>query len=292
MSDDINRSSLLVSLTDVNGKILRDTVEFKFYNVRLTSEKLRATINLKGRPVRIRGLPAVPNGLTQVFISPTNYRFKSVFENVPSDGSGHMNEVFFVDPDKVTPEFPTFTEIKREAVWAELARLLRESGIASATDWRNLEDLPKAGLLNLYSKMQATFLEGGESITKLVRSVDEFQPARMLARVDPNLMDLVAGATNIFHGVSGTLHFFQPPWEPVSDENSWKTFDSAGNLQLTFATDRTGNFLADIDIDDHQGIEHAADVLKHVFSGTDTHPYDIHEILIFFQHLDPGYALA
>ena len=49
--------------------------------------------------------------------------------------------------------------------------------------------------------------------------------------------------------------------------------------------------MADIDLDDHKGIQHAADVLKHKITGKDTDPYDIHEILIYFQHLDPGYRL-
>lgn len=49
--------------------------------------------------------------------------------------------------------------------------------------------------------------------------------------------------------------------------------------------------MADIDIDDHQGIAHAADVLKHKITGQDTHPFDIHQILIFFQGVDPGYEI-
>jgi hypothetical protein len=61
---------------------------------------------------------------------------------------------------------------------------------------------------------------------------------------------------------------------------------------LTFVADGDNNFLADIDIDDHQGIQHAFDVLQHAVSGKDTNPFDIHEILIFFQSLDPGYSFV
>ena len=52
-----------------------------------------------------------------------------------------------------------------------------------------------------------------------------------------------------------------------------------------------GAFVADIDLDDHAGLEHAADVLKHKFSGKDTDPYDIHEILVHFHNIDPGDCL-
>jgi hypothetical protein len=94
-----------------------------------------------------------------------------------------------------------------------------------------------------------------------------------------------------FKSVSGVLHSFPAGFTPVGQDNSFKTRDSAGNVQLTFGTDAAGNFLADIDLDDHAGLEHAADVIKHRFTGKDTDPYDIHELLIFFQGLDPGYRL-
>ena len=61
---------------------------------------------------------------------------------------------------------------------------------------------------------------------------------------------------------------------------------------MTLATDGHNNFLADIDIDDHQGVQHAFDVLQHAVTGKDTNPFDIHEILIFFQNLDPGYLFV
>lgn len=73
---------------------------------------------------------------------------------------------------------------------------------------------------------------------------------------------------------------------------SFKTFEKTGNLQLTFARNSAGKFLVDADVDDHQGIQHAFDVLKHKFTSKDTHPFDIHQILLFFQNIDPGYALG
>ncbi len=292
MDNGINRSSVRVSLTDVYAKLLQDTVELKFYNVRLASEKLQATVTLKGRAINVKGLPAFPNGLTQVFITPTKYRFKSIFANVQADGSSQINEVFFVDPGKVKPQFAAFGDVQSQPRWAGLARLLKDSNISTAKAWNGLEDEQKAGLLNLYCKMNATQLAGGRPVTDFVQRVETFLPARIFARVDPGLIKLVGSATETFHTVPGALHSFSPPWQPTVPDNSWKTFDSAGNIQLTFATDGKNNFLTDIDVDDHQGVQHAFDVIKHAVTGKDTHPYDIHEILIFFQHLDPGYTFA
>ena len=50
-------------------------------------------------------------------------------------------------------------------------------------------------------------------------------------------------------------------------------------------------FRADSDIDDAAGIAHVFQVLGHWITADDTHPYDIHEILLFHQLLDPGYRL-
>ena len=292
MANQINRSSAVVSLTDVYARILRDTVDLKFYNVRLTSEKSQATVAFTDHPITISGLPAFPNGLSQVFITPTKYRSKSIFANVQADGSTQIHEVFFVDPDEVAPQFPAFADIQSQPRWAGLSRLLRDSNISSAQAWNGLGNEPRAGLLNLYCKMNATQLGGGRLVTDLVQRVEKFLPARIFARVDPDLINLVRDATQTFHTVPGALHAFEPPWQPTVPDNSWKTFDRAGNIQLTFATDGNNNFLADIDIDDHQGIQHAFDVIQHTVTRKDTHPYDIHEILIFFQHLDPGYIFA
>lgn len=50
-------------------------------------------------------------------------------------------------------------------------------------------------------------------------------------------------------------------------------------------------FKADVDVDDAQGIEHVFQVLGHWMTGEGTHPYDIHQILVWYQGIDPGYRL-
>jgi hypothetical protein len=292
MADGLNRSSVVVNLTDVDGHPLRDEVELKFYNVRLTAEKVRKRLIAGQLPARIIDLAAAPDGLTQVFITPKKYRFKTIFSNIQSNASTRIDETFFVDPDRVKPEFPSFADMQTQPVFAGLTRLLRVSGISTEQAWNSLGDQPKAGLLNLYCKMEATELDEAGKATGFVGKIEEFKPARILAHVTPDLIGRVGRATRTFHSVPGVLHEFPAPWKLAPDPNSWKTFDSAGNIQLTFATDGNNNFLADIDIDDHQGVKHAFDVLQHTVTGKDTHPYDIHEILIFFQHLQPGYSLT
>ena len=77
----------------------------------------------------------------------------------------------------------------------------------------------------------------------------------------------------------------------LPEDESFKTGDKTGNLQLTFAT-KGNEWQIDADLDDNRGIKHAFDVVKHKVSRRDTHPYDIHQILTMFQNIDPGYRFA
>lgn len=290
--DDINRSPVKLVLTDVRGKGLSDRVQIKLYNQRAQSLNQSFAVDLKGRGATLKDVPAFPFGLAEAFINPNKYRFKSIFVNVPAGKPGAIEEILFVEPARVQPSFPSFTEIQSESQWKELARILSESGIDNAAAWNKLKDLQKAGLLNIHAKTQNQLVKSGSAVLTFIQKVTRFEPARIFALVRPELIGLVREFPEGFHPVPGTLHEFPSGWKLIEPSGSFKTYDKAGNLQITFAQNAAGQFMTDIDLDDHQGIEHAADVLKHKITGKDTHPYDIHEILIFFQGLDPGYELS
>ncbi len=286
--NDVNRSSVIVNLTDARGQLIRDEVELTFYNQRAQSLNQRFAVQFSGAPVTLTDVPAFPFGNAEVFIKPDKYRYKSIFVNVPAGAPGRVEETFFVDPDVVTPVFPDFAAVQTQPRWAELWRVLQNSGIAGLTGWGLLTDQQKAGLFNLYTKMQAEVINGAKTVFSYLVRTTKFLPARIFADVPAGLREDVSNLPEKFHPVPGVLHEFPEGW---TLDSSFKTWDRAGNLQLTFARNATNAYRADIDIDDHQGIEHAADVLKHTITGKDTNPYDIHEILIYFQHLDPGYLL-
>jgi hypothetical protein len=137
--------------------------------------------------------------------------------------------------------------------------------------------------------MQDQDVTGTQKVIQHLETIHDVRPARAHAFVTPQLLDLLDANHTAFHRVDGSLHEF--PGEEWRLLASFKTFEGAGNLQVTVASNGAGKFMADIDLDDHQGIKHAFDVLEHKITNRDTHPYDIHEILIFFQDLDPGYQL-
>jgi hypothetical protein len=154
-----------------------------------------------------------------------------------------------------------------------------------------VDDIKLAGLLNIACKTTATVFADGANALSLVRELRQIRGDRFFAVVDRLLREETVNSlsSGLFHKVSGSLHKLPPEFVGFQPDDSFKTDDHFGNLQLTFF--RKGDeFVADIDIDDAAGIEHVFQVLHNHFTGAPTHPYNIHEILVAHQHLDPGYT--
>jgi hypothetical protein len=297
MSANLNRSDILVDFKDIYGNTISDEVEIKIYNTQLMTEKQIFNVNFQGSPVTLSGVPAFPTGHAQMIITPTKYRFKQRFINVEAGVTNHITEYFFVDPDHANPHPIEFADLAGKSYGAELLRILQASNINSAV-WNSLDKRNRATILNLSAKMwKETFADGAQLIT-FIESIDQTwldlkHRERIYARVLDELLPAVIAYPQVYISVSGSMHKFPPGgWTSVPPPDSFKTLkDSAGNIQLTFARNLAEDVLADIDLDDHKGLDHVADVLKHKFSGKDTDPYDIHEILRFFQQLDAEYRL-
>lgn len=113
----------------------------------------------------------------------------------------------------------------------------------------------------------------------------------IVAKTEWDFYEAVKESANrrLLHEVGRCLH--EPPvgFEPIE---SYKTHDDFGNLQLTFSVNLiTEELIVDADIDDADGITHIFQVLGHQITGSKTHPFDIHQILLEHQNLDTGYVL-
>lgn len=292
MADNINRSDVRVDFKDVFGETIRDKVEIKIYNTQLQSLKNVYTVDFKGTPGTLPDVPAFPTGHAQVFVTPKKYRFKQRFINVLAGDTEEIKakntitEYFFVEPSQARPR-PI----------EELLRILKASKIGAAA-WNGLDKKNRATILNLCAKMSKETVKNGAKLITFVESIDQtwldkkhFE--RIYARVKKELLQALRNHPQVYFSVNGGLHKFPGGWASVKGSDSFKTLqDSAGNIQLTFAEqDGEDGYLADIDLDDHKGLAHVADVLKHKFSGNNTSPYDIHQTLVFAQQLDPEYRL-
>jgi hypothetical protein len=280
MPANLTKGRVLFKLRDAFGDILSDQVDLEFRNMRLSSLNFRETVQFQGEHLTLKGVPAFPQGNWQVTIIPKKYRFKSVFASVPSSGSAVIDETFFVDPGKVTPIFPTDEEFQTLPQWQPLISRIKP-GL-----FKSLANEQKAGLLNIYAKMGHT---SANSLFDDVIDIFEVRPARIFTQVKTTLLEDVRGLPGKFHEALGLLHNFPSGWDRFKERGSYKTPDPTGNLQLTFATNAQEGLAVDADLDDNQGIKHAFDVIRHTLTGSDSHPYDIHQILVKFQNIDPGY---
>ena len=152
-----------------------------------------------------------------------------------------------------------------------------------------MDEVPKAGLLNIAKKSLATsFKKGGDVLPHV--TLLEIIGDRCFVEVPRDLIDqmpeLVDG--DFFRSVSGSLHEAPAGFLPAG---SFKTLDAFGNLQITLFQNSEG-CRADVDIDDGAGLAHVFQVVRNAVTRDATHPFNIHQILMAHQHLDPGYRLV
>ena len=286
-----NTGTVICDFRNAYGEPIRGEVKFSFKNLKAQTMNFDHSTTLTGERLRLTDVPATPFGNWKIEIKIKRFRSKTLFVDVDSnaetmlDGGKEEHRIFFVRPSEASPIFPSPDEIHNEPRWKALSDVLNESTVKYA----NLNDQQKAGLLNLFAKMSH---DSAQNVFQDVTKIFVVKPARIYAEVESNLWDRVGGLTNLYREQSdgGSLHDFVEGWDRLAVHASFKTPDRMGNLQLTFATNVDKQYAIDADLDDHQGIKHAFDVVKHTFSG-DTNPYDIHDVLVKFHGIDPGYRL-
>jgi hypothetical protein len=219
--------------------------------------------------------------------------------NIPPDGNSAAVITLPVNPKKVIRvEFPPFGAAGIAAdAWKLLEsspQVLNFSGKIGKVLYDALDDIRKAGFLNLVAKANRTRFPAQEgeppSVLSFIQEVTELRGDRFFALVRPELRSATIHSVQqeVFHEVSEALH--APP-AGFTRDRSFKTLDHFGNLQLSFFTGADGKIAMDMDIDDAQGFDHLFQVVGNLFGGP-THPFNIHEILIASQELDPGYDLV
>lgn len=286
MADNVR---LRLELLDVYGKPLKEKVDIILRH-QVLSEVVKVSENAANK-IEITGLHGTPQGLYRLEIDPPSYQYVSRFVNLKASGSTPLSLTFPVDPLKVAKvNFPKYAglsdDLKR--VLENSDKVLTFEGKKGGELYDALDDIRKAGLLNIAAKTRATPLTGGGTVLPFIQELKEIRGDRFFAAVPKELREETKNsvAEGLFRTVNGALH--HPP-AGFSDAGSFKTFDHYGNLQLTFFMNGS-DCVADIDIDDAAGVEHVFQVLHNKFSGSPTHPYNIHEILVGFQKLDPGYS--
>lgn len=249
---------LKLRIVDVYGKPLTQPA---MVNIRHTARSIGMRTVANDGYLELPGLSNGPSQVYEIRVSAKSYLPVSQLVNVPAKD---LDVVMTLPVDIGKVRSLTF-----EAMPEEFSRLAPP----------NLDDFRKAGFLNILTKAQSV-----GNIIEHLQTVTEARGDRIFVTASPDLYETLPLAGD-FHKVSGSLHRSPDGYAPAG---SWKTHDKFGNLQLTFHRGPDG-YIVDMDIDDAQGFRHAFQVIRNAVHG-ETHPYNIHELLVGYQHLNPGYT--
>lgn len=279
---------LRLELLDIHGHPIKEKVDILLRHQVLT-ESFKVS-RAATKTIDIKGLRGAPQGRYRLEIDPPSYQYAGRFVNLSASGVTALQLRFAIDPFKVkNVRFPAYS-----ALSADLKTLLEASdkvlAFANQTGkalYESLDDIRRAGLLNIGVKTAMTSLANGRNVLSYIRNLTELRGDRFFAVVSQELREETKNSLDegLFHEVDSSLHHAPSGY---SHARSFKTPERYGNLQLTFFSNGA-DWVADIDIDDAGGLEHVFQVVRNKLSGRPTHPYNIHQILVGHQQLDPGY---
>jgi hypothetical protein len=281
---------LLLELLDVYNHRLEENVDIELNSMNLSDRQLIRQAPAS-KCLNIQNLYSTPQGQYRIEVDPPSYQIVSQFVNISARGTTSLKITFPVDPRKImSVSFPSSGRLigDLKTLLSNSSNVLLFEGSTGPALYDALDDRRKAGLLNIAIKTSATKFANQRSVLSYVKELIEIRGDRFFARVPKELREETKNSvpSKLFHVADELLH--HPPLANFTPAGSFKTNDHYGNLQLTFFMN--GNdCVADIDIDDAAGIEHIYQVLRNAITGQPTDPYDIHEILVGFQNLDPGY---
>lgn len=287
-----DNGKLQIDVLDAAGKPIKEKIDVMLRHQTLGQVK-KATINGAQKTV-ITGLSSsLPSGY-RVEIDPPSYLPVEAFINIKMSGVTPMTVTCPIDPGKIKKiDFPKFNGLSTDAqrVLDNSEKVFKFEGKKGQQLYNELDDVRRAGFLNIMSKAQATPLSSQTNVLSLIRELRELRGDRFFAVVSRELREETINSIGdgLFRKVSGALHKLPPQFTDFTDAGSYKTGERHGNLQLTFFM-KGDECVVDIDIDDAGGIGHVFQVLRNKFTGDPTNPFIIHDILLASQKLDPGYS--
>lgn len=282
-----NDPTLKLRLVDVNDRLLAEQVD-----VMLRHQSTSSPMVVRATATKQLVVTNVTAGVYQVHVDPGSYLPGGQFVMIPVSGQASLTMVFAVDPAKVKRAvFPPFEELSDDGqrILTDTRDLLGFPGPSGPGLYDRVDTIRKAGLLNILAKSGATRLPNGRSVSSYVERVNELRGDRFFAVVPKELREETKNSvqTGLFEPASQHLH--RPP-DGFTDAGSFKTRDHYGNLQLTFFSNGA-DWVADVDIDDANGLAHIFQVLRNHLTNRPTHPFDIHQIFARHQKLASGYEL-
>ncbi|HEY5616861.1 MAG TPA: hypothetical protein VIK60_02910 [Vicinamibacterales bacterium] len=285
--------AILVRVGNASRKPLDDVMDIQVVSTRTDTTVASVSDVPGGQSVRVDGLIERQPYLVKVF--PMRYRPVAQFAFAGTDEEPTTVQLYSpLHPERVrAATFPRYDDVH-----PDLKRVLEVSTVEGLQAqgqalYDGLSSVQKAGLFNLFTKMSGFGFDDRRSVWSFVDRLFRVRADRIFADVRPALRDLVKSgvASERFREVSGSMH--TPPLG-YTQAGSFKTPEHYGNMQLTFfaSVQPPLSFKVDADIDDAAGLGHAFQVIRNSVTQGTTHPYDIHQILVYRQEVMLPYDLA
>jgi hypothetical protein len=284
--------TLRLVLQDVRGDRLHEQVDVILKHQVLSDQRIAK--NLAGdKTIVIEGLHAAPQGVYSILVDPPSYLAIARFVTIRAGSPTDLTLTFPVDPKKIKDvAFPAYGELPARAreILGASNGVSSFEGQAGEALYKSLDPVRRAGLLNIVAKAASTVFSGGRPVLDYFTQLRDVRGDRLFVMASKELRAETENSVpdDLFRPVDGSMH--EPP-TGFTRAGSYKSDDRYGNLQLTFFL-CGDDCMVDVDIDDAAGLGHVFQVARNELTGRPTHPYDIREILINFQGIDPGYTFV
>lgn len=281
---------LELEFVDVRALPLADTLSIRLRHHVLDEER-RVDSHDGRRAIEITGLRTEPKGVYRLEVFGKCYFPVARFVTIPAHGHLRQTITLPIRPERARPVFPGYDELddRVRGVLERSGQVRGHEGVLGPKLYEALSDEATAGLLNIAKKsLTMPFKDGADLLHHI--TVLDIREDRCFVDVPTTVLDQMSELveSDTFRTVDGSLHDPPPGFAPAG---SFKSLDAFGNLQMTFFRSAS-RLVADIDIDDAAGLGHVFQVMRNHITGRPTHPYNIHEILVMHQKLDPGYQLV
>ena len=283
---------LRLSIVDAYGRALNARADLVLRSEDTGHVQHFATVDVSRRVI-IRGLSDRVDNRSVLDVTIPHYRLvRWVVRAVPWKEDTITEIAVPIDPEEVrAPKFPAFKDLP--ALPRQLCDPLAPGRASAIAVYRSMTAVQKAHLLNCVARAATLPIREGFTLAQLLESsgarLIDLRQDRLRLRLshDAAAQLPLSSENSLLVRVPAALHTPPPGYALVA---SGKTPDPLLRFQLTlFRSD--ADHQVELEFDESQGLLCVFRVERTDYSGQ-THPYDVHELLIRHQHVDPGYILG